>query len=102
MTDPLFKALADPTRRDILVRLAASPADVTELGSRFSMSQPAISQHLKSLRDAGLVDAERQGRRHVYRLRAEQLRPVADWLGTFRRFWSERLDDLGHALEQEK
>ena len=99
MSDPLYRALADPTRREILVRLAQGSADVTELVSRFPMSQPAISQHLKSLRDAGLVDAERQGRRQVYRLRPESLRAVADWVGQFQRFWEARLDDLDRALQ---
>lgn len=101
MSDPVFRALSDPTRREILVRLSRAPADVGELGRGFSMSQPAVSQHLKLLRDAGLVDAERQGRRQIYRLRPTPLRAAADWLGQFERFWQDRLDAIGRALDEE-
>jgi DNA-binding transcriptional ArsR family regulator len=101
MSDPVFRALSDPTRREMLVRLARAPADVGELGRGFSMTQPAVSQHLKLLREAGLVEAEREGRRQIYRLRPERLRSAADWLGQFERFWDDRLDAIGRALGEE-
>lgn len=101
MNDDVFKALGDPTRRAILLRLAASPADVTQLQSRFSFSQPAISQHLRALRDAGIVEAEKRGRRQIYRLRPGGLRPVEDLVAALGRYWEARLDDLGRAIEEE-
>jgi DNA-binding transcriptional ArsR family regulator len=91
-SDPVFRALADPTRRAILDLLADSDHSVKELTARFDMSQPAISQHLAELRDAHLIAAHRTGREHRYRLTARPLRPVIAWLDGFRRF----TDPAGH------
>jgi len=107
-TDPLsitFAALADPTRRAILARLAAGPATVTELAAPFAMSGPAISKHLKVLERAGLIVRGREAQRRPRRLEATPLKEVAAWAEGYRRFWDasyERLDEyLQHLKEQE-
>jgi DNA-binding transcriptional ArsR family regulator len=97
--DPLsttFAALADPTRRAILARLARGEATVTELAEPFDMSLPAISKHLKVLQRAGLIEQGRQAQWRPCRLKAEPLRDVAAWIGEYKRHWEdsfERLDD---------
>src|SRR5438445_10461695 len=104
--DPLsatFAALADPTRRAILARLAAGEASVTELAEPFALSLPAISKHLKVLQRAGLVEQGRQAQWRPCRLRARPLRDVAEWVQSYRRFWEEsfdRLDDYLRELQQ--
>ena len=95
--DATFLALADPTRRAILARLAMGEASVTELAAPFTMSQPAISKHLKVLERAGLVSRHRDAQRRPCRLEASALREATEWLEAYRRFWAEqyeRLDDL--------
>ena len=87
-------ALADPTRRAILARLAAGEATVTELASPFAISQPAVSRHLKVLAHAGLITRGRQAQWRPCRLAAKPLRDVADWVEQYRRHWEERLDRL--------
>ncbi|HEY4241079.1 MAG TPA: metalloregulator ArsR/SmtB family transcription factor [Kofleriaceae bacterium] len=99
--DAVFRALGDPTRRAILDRLRQRERGVAELCTPFRMSQPAISQHLKVLADAGLVAARKQGRERRYRLRPAPLREAFDWLGHFEQFWTERLDALAEYLEAE-
>ena len=94
-----FKAVADPTRRAILDLLAANDRDVSDLLGHFSISQPALSQHLRVLRDAKLVAPTRDGRRQVYRLIPEGLAEVYDWIAHYTRFWGERLDALGAVLD---
>ena len=79
--------------------LADGPTGVSEINQHFSMSQPAVSQHLRVLADAGLVENRRQGRRRVYRLRAEALVGVYDWVARYERFWSVRFDRLGAMLD---
>jgi len=96
----LWSAVADPTRRALLDRLRAGPTAATELGQGLSMSKPAISQHLGVLLDAGLVARERRGRSQVYSLSAEGLKPVADWVREFERFWDDRLARLGAYLNR--
>jgi DNA-binding transcriptional ArsR family regulator len=96
----MFFALADPTRRAIVERLAVGEAGVLELAEPFSISQPAISRHLKVLEDAGLISRRRDARRHLCRLEAEQLKPASDWLGGYRRFWEESFSRLDQYLEQ--
>ena len=104
--DPLsttFAALADPTRRAILVRLASGEATVTELAAPFDLSLPAISKHLKVLQRAGLGEQGRQAQWRPCRLRPERLRDVADWIGQYRRHWEasfDRLDDYLRELQQ--
>ena len=97
-----FSALADPTRRAILARLADGEATVAELAAPFSVSQPAVSRHLKVLEQAGLVSRTRRATARLSRLEAEPLREVTTWLARYQRFWDEsheRLDDLLAALQ---
>ncbi|NLS02028.1 winged helix-turn-helix transcriptional regulator [Rhizobium sp. P32RR-XVIII] len=89
-----FSALADPTRRAILSRLALGEASVSELAEPFDMSLVAVSKHLKVLEKAGLVAKGREAQWRPCRLETEPLRGVDDWLETYRRFWSESLDKL--------
>ena len=98
----VFGALADPTRRAILTRLAEGEATVAELAAPFSMSQPAISRHLKVLEHAGLISRSRRATARLSHLEAEPLRDVTAWLARYQRFWDEsheRLDDLLAALQ---
>ena len=100
MTDRLsttFAALADPTRRAILARLASGEASVTELGEPFAMSLPAVSKHLKVLEKAGLIARAREAQWRPCRLKAAPLRDAVEWLNGYRRFWSTRLDRLAEA-----
>ena len=95
--DSTFAALADPTRRAILARLALGEASVTELAQPFAMSQPAISKHLKVLERAGLISRGRDAQRRPCRLEAKPLAGASGWLEEYRRFWEgsfERLDVL--------
>jgi DNA-binding transcriptional ArsR family regulator len=101
-----FAALADPTRRAILARLASGEASVTELAQPFEMSLPAVSKHLKVLERAGLIARGREAQWRPRRLKAAPLKDVADWAENYRHFWDEsfkRLDEyLQHLQEQEK
>ena len=104
-----FAALADPTRRAILARLAKGEASVKDLAAPFEVSQPAISKHLRVLERAGLIERGRQAQWRPRRLKAGPLRDVADWVGQYRRHWEEsfeRLDaylrDLNDQQEHEK
>ena len=95
--DPLsatFAALADPTRRAILARLALGEASVTELAEPFQISQPAISKHLKVLERAGLIEQSRHAQWRPRRLRARPLRDVAHWVGQYQRHWEESFERL--------
>ena len=96
--DLAFAALADPTRRAILARLAAGEATVTELGRAFPFRQPTISRHLRVLEQAGLVEGERAAQRRPRRLKAEGMRAMADWMEPFRKLWEDRLDNLDRHL----
>lgn len=96
-TDPLglaFSALADPTRRAILARLASGEADVSEIMKPFALSQPTISKHLKVLERAGLITRGRDAQRRPRKLMALPLKEVAEWVEPYRRFWESRLDSL--------
>ncbi len=101
-TADVFRAIADPTRRGLLDLLAQGEAPVAQLASSFEMSLPAVSQHLKVLRDVGLVTEQRFGRERRYRLQPAALKDVAQWVGHFERFWTERLDALGRHLEKKR
>ncbi|MET7281755.1 metalloregulator ArsR/SmtB family transcription factor [Kribbella sp. NPDC005582] len=101
--DATFAALADPTRRAILARLATGDATVTELAAPFAMSQPAISKHLRVLERAGLVSRSRDAQRRPCRLVAEPLRTATDWLADYRDYWEasyQRLDLLLEDLQE--
>jgi DNA-binding transcriptional ArsR family regulator len=103
--DATFAALADPTRRAILARLASGSASVAEIAEPFAMSQPAISKHLKVLEGAGLISRGREAQRRPCRLEAGRLAEAALWLEGYRRFWEakfERLDDLLHELKADE
>jgi DNA-binding transcriptional ArsR family regulator len=99
--DATFAALADPTRRAILARLARGEASVKELAEPFAMTQPAISKHLKVLERAGLVERGRDAQRRPCRLVAEPMRAAAAWLGDYHRFWTESYDRLDELLADE-
>jgi DNA-binding transcriptional ArsR family regulator len=98
--DRTFGALADPTRRAILARLAKGEASVTELAEPFEMSLPAVSKHLKVLERAGLVSRGRERQWRPARLRATPIREVAEWTDRYRRFWDERYDRLDEYLDE--
>ncbi|MDQ7802226.1 metalloregulator ArsR/SmtB family transcription factor [Amycolatopsis sp. A133] len=101
MTDTLsrtFSALADPTRRAILARLAAGEATVNELAEPFPMSLPAVSRHLKVLEEAGLITRGRTRQWRPCRLEAKPLEDVADWVAAYRRFWDDGFDRLEEHL----
>jgi DNA-binding transcriptional ArsR family regulator len=93
-----FAALADPTRRAILARLALGEATVTELAAPFDMSLPGISKHLKVLQRAGLIEQGRQAQWRPCRLQPQPLRGVADWVDQYRRHWEESFDRLSEYL----
>src|SRR5712672_2773621 len=100
--DATFAALADPTRRAILARLASGEASVTELSGPFAMSQPAISKHLKVLERAGLISRGRDAQRRPRRLEPKPLAAASEWLENYRQFWEgryQRLDALLAALK---
>jgi DNA-binding transcriptional ArsR family regulator len=98
--DRTFAALADPTRRAILERLASGEASVTELASPFEMSLPAVSKHLKVLERAGLIARGRERQWRPARLEAGPLKEVAEWAQGYRRFWEESYDRLDQYLEE--
>jgi DNA-binding transcriptional ArsR family regulator len=95
-----FAALADPTRRAILARLALGEASVTELALPFAMSLPAVSKHLKVLQRAGLITRGREAQWRPCRLEATPLKDAADWLEAYRRFWEHSLDRLEDYLRE--
>lgn len=97
-----FTALADPTRRAILARLLRGESSVSELAEPFAMSMPAISKHLKVLERAGLISRGREAQWRPCRLEAEALKPVDDWMETYRRLWEERFDRMDGYLQQLK
>lgn len=98
--DRVFAALADPTRRAILARLVSGEATVNELVEPFALRQPTISKHLKVLEAAGLVSRGREAQFRPVRLNAAPLESAANWIGDYRRFWEESLDQLGDYVKQ--
>jgi len=100
--DAVFRALSDPTRRAMLDRLRRRERSVGDLGAPFEISQPAISQHLKVLIEAGLVRSTKRGRERIYTLEPDALRLAYDWLAHFEAFWTEKLDALGAFLDGEE
>jgi DNA-binding transcriptional ArsR family regulator len=95
-----FAALADPTRRAILARLALGETSVTELAEPFTMSMPAVSKHLKVLERAGLITRGREAQWRPCRIEVEALKPVDEWLENYRRLWEERFDRLDAYLRE--
>ena len=98
--DRIFHALADPSRRAIFESLTRGEAAVKDLTARFDVSQPAISQHLAALRQAGLVAERRVGRNAFYRVKPAGLRPLVNWIEHYQGFWRERLEKLSRLLEE--
>ena len=97
--DAAFAALADPTRRAILARLASGEASVNEIAAPFEISLPAVSRHLKVLERAGLIARGREAQSRPCRIEASGLRDVADWVDAYRRFWEESFDRLDQYLQ---
>jgi len=100
--DATFAALADPTRRAILARLASGDASVTELAKPFAITQPAISKHLKVLERAGLISLGQDAQRRPRRLEAQPLADASRWLERYRQFWEVRFQSLDALLDQMK
>jgi len=98
----VFAALADPTRRAILSRLAAGEASVNEIAAPFEISQPAVSKHLKVLERAGLIERDVDKQRRPARLKAEPMAAAVSWLEKFKQFWSSSFDQLDGLLEELK
>jgi DNA-binding transcriptional ArsR family regulator len=98
--DRIFQALADPSRRAIFEALTRGEVAVKDLTARFDISQPAISQHLATLKDAGLVNGRREGRCVYYRVEPRGMKPLIDWIAHYRAFWADRVDRLERLLEK--
>lgn len=98
--DRVFHALADPSRRAIFERLIRGEAAVKDLTARFDISQPAVSQHLAHLREAGMVSARREGRCVYYRIEPRGIKPLIDWIAHYRAFWTEHMERLEKVLEK--
>src|SRR3954464_8468870 len=96
----IFEALADHSRRGIFESLTRGEAAVKDLTARFEISQPAVSQHLAALKEAGLVNARREGRCVYYTVDARGMKPLIDWITHYRAFWTERVERLEHVLEK--
>ena len=97
--DP-FNAVAEPKRREILELLGASELSVNDIVERLGWPQPMVSKHLGVLKQVGLVSERREGRQRLYRVNAEQLKPIYDWVAPFERYWSERFDRLDEVLQE--
>lgn len=95
----IFQALADPSRRAILESLTRGESAVKDLTARFGISQPAVSQHLAALKDAGLVHGRREGRCVYYRVEPRGMKPLIDWITHYRAFWADRVDRLEKLLK---
>jgi DNA-binding transcriptional ArsR family regulator len=100
MTSAVFEALADPTRRRLLELLAERERSAGELAGEFTVSRPAVSRHLRVLRDAGLVRWREDAQRRIYALRPQPLAELDEWLDRYRRFWPDALDRLERHLEK--
>ena len=100
--DAIFAALADPTRRSILARLAAGEASVNEIAAPFSMSQPAVSKHLRVLERAGLIERDVDKQRRPARLKAQPMAAAVNWLDEFKQFWSSSFGELDGLLDDLK
>ena len=96
----VFAAISHPARRRMLDLLADGERPVNAIAANFEMSRPAVSQHLRILLDAGLVTEQRHGRERRYRLEAERLAPVRDWISHYERFWDDRFDRLRQHLKK--
>lgn len=100
MRRDVFQAIADPTRREILGMIADEPLNVNSVAEHFNVSRTAIYKHIKILIECGLVDVEQKGRERFCEARLEGLSEVSDWLSQYKKFWTQKLDSLGHYLDQ--
>jgi DNA-binding transcriptional ArsR family regulator len=98
---PVFRALADPTRRRILRDLARQPASIADVASRFEISRPAVVKHLTILKEGGLIAVAPRGRERINVLKPDNLRTASQWLSFFDAFWDEKLAKLKHVVEQD-
>ncbi len=101
-TQNAFRALADPTRRDIVCLLAQNDMTIAQLTDRFEMTRAAVKKHLTVLSDGGLITVEARGRERINRLEPLGMAPVLDWLSYFDRFWDDRLANLKEAIERKE
>ena len=99
---PTFKALADPTRREILRQLAENDMSIAQVSDNFDMTRAAVKKHLTVLSDGGLITVRTRGRERVNALNPEGFAPVRDWLSFFDQFWDDRLSDLKSAIEKDQ
>ena len=97
--DP-FNAVAEPKRRQVLAVIGTEELSVNEIVERLGWNQPMVSKHLKVLKQVGLVSERRVGRQRIYKVNAEQLRPIFDWVTPFEQFWNERFDRLDKVLQE--
>jgi DNA-binding transcriptional ArsR family regulator len=95
----VFRAIADPTRRSIMIMLADGEQSLGQIASNYRMTRPAVTKHLKILEEGGLIRVRSQGRERLHMLQPEALRTVSDWLGFFSQFWDEKLENLKSAVE---
>ncbi|WP_375203870.1 ArsR/SmtB family transcription factor [Hyphococcus sp.] len=97
---PVFRALADPTRRAIISMLSDGPRPIADIASEFDMTRPAIAKHLAILKEGGVISVETKGRERINRLNPQALKTAADWLNVFDRFWDDRLAKLKTVVEK--
>lgn len=100
MRRDVFNAIADPTRRGILLSLSSEPQNVNALAEKFDMSRQAVSLHIKYLEECDVISIKKDGRERQCRLEAQKLVEVADWLAPFRKMWTGKLDGLGNLLDE--
>jgi DNA-binding transcriptional ArsR family regulator len=98
VVDRVFRALSDPTRRDVLERLASRPTSTSELAASYDMALPSFVEHLRVLEGSGLVRSRKEGRTRTYELAPEQMKVAEDWLGRQRKLWERRFDQLDSYL----
>jgi DNA-binding transcriptional ArsR family regulator len=102
VVDRVFRALSDPTRRDVLERLSAHPAPTSELAARYDMALPSFLEHLRVLEGSGLVRSRKAGRTRTYELAPDRMKVAEDWLGRQRKLWERRFDQLDSYLMKMK
>jgi len=102
MSQELFHAISDPTRREIINLLANKSMPVNDVAERFDISRPAVSKHIKILNECGLVVIKKEGRKRFCRADLRRLQKVMEWLQRYRKFWDERLDALEQALDEDQ
>ena len=101
-TTDAFNAVAEPRRREILDALVEGELTVSEVVRRLGLGQPQVSKHLRVLREVGAVDVRDEGRQRLYRVNAQALRPIHEWVSSFERLWEDRFDALDDVLEELK